>query len=119
MDSDRLILRQTNRVRGGISEKDSQRQVVELAGLYDWRVCHISDSRRQAGERWIGDTLAKGWPDLVLARAGRVLFRELKTQKGRLTQEQRAWLDELAAAGLDAAVWRPSDWAAIADTLAP
>lgn len=50
-----------------------------------------------------------GWPDLVLARGGRVLFRELKTMQGRTTPAQDDWLDRLATAGLDVGVWRPDD----------
>jgi hypothetical protein len=38
-----------------------------------------------------------------------VLFRELKTQRGRVTAEQREWLHALLAAGQDAGVWRPED----------
>ena len=52
-----------------------------------------------------------GWPDLVLIRRRdkRVLFRELKSDVGRVTDRQAAVLDLLTACGLDAGVWRPSD----------
>ena len=52
-----------------------------------------------------------GFPDLVLAKPGRLLFVELKSENGRLSQEQARWL---AALGLteraEVKVWRPSDW---------
>ena len=54
-----------------------------------------------------------GWPDLVVkAPAGRagVMFRELKKQKEKPTPDQWEWLDALAAAGMDADWWRPSDY---------
>ena len=52
-----------------------------------------------------------GWPDLTLLRRrdGRVLFRELKAEAGRLSGRQAAVLDLLTACGLDAGLWRPSD----------
>lgn len=52
-----------------------------------------------------------GWPDLALIRrrGGRVLFRELKTDTGRVSPRQSAVLDLMAACGLDAKVWRPRD----------
>ena len=52
-----------------------------------------------------------GWPDLVLVRRRdkRVLFRELKADKGRVSPRQAAVLELLRAVGLDAGVWRPSD----------
>ena len=38
------------------------------------------------------------------------MFRELKQQDGRMSDEQQVWLDKLTAAKADADVWRPSDW---------
>lgn len=52
---------------------------------------------------------APGWPDSVIV-GERILFRELKSQTGRLSPEQRAVGDRLKAAGPDWAIWRPSDW---------
>ncbi len=54
-----------------------------------------------------------GFPDLVLVRGRVLLMRELKTDRGRLTVAQAHWLMALQAAGVDADVWRPSDWRAI------
>jgi len=48
-----------------------------------------------------------GWPDWAIVGPGGLVFRELKTQRGRVTAAQQAWLDALTAAGQDAAVWRP------------
>lgn len=50
---------------------------------------------------------AKGYPDWTIAGPGGQLWRELKTQRGRLTREQQEWLDVLAAGGGNAGVWRP------------
>lgn len=60
-----------------------------------------------------------GFPDLVIVLPGRgVLWRELKTARGRLSREQQVWLAQLQAAGQDAKVWRPADWDEIVTTLA-
>jgi hypothetical protein len=92
-----------------IKENEFQKQVIELAQHFRWRVAHFRPARVivRGVETWRtpceGD--AAGFPDLVLAKYGQVYFRELKTQKGKVTPEQQAWLD--ATGGK---VWRPSDW---------
>lgn len=82
------------------SEKEFQSAVLELATLLDWRCYHTFDSRRSQS----------GWPDLVLAKGSRLLFIELKTDKGLLSVTQQVWLNALQQAGQFAEVWRPKDW---------
>ena len=60
---------------------------------------HTHDSRRSP----------RGFCDLVICGLGGVAFRELKTQRGKVSREQQVWLDALAAAGADAGTWRPAD----------
>jgi VRR-NUC domain len=103
------------------SEKEFQRAVIQLARLNGWRVWHFSDSRRQVRPGvFVGDKEAKGFPDLVLVRAQRLLFVELKSQGGRVKPEQQEALDLLSAVGggVDVHVWRPSDWEQIVLALA-
>ena len=50
-----------------------------------------------------------GFPDLVVVGCRGVMFRELKTHKGRLTQAQATWIDSLQRLGQDAHIWRPED----------
>lgn len=83
-----------------MTEKQLQGVVVQLARLNGWLAYHTFDSRRSE----------PGFPDLVLVRGVRILYRELKTEKGRVTVPQQAWLDALAAAWADVAVWRPAQW---------
>ena len=80
-----------------MTEKQFQSHIVQYAKRRGWLVYHTYDSRRSE----------PGFPDLVLVRE-RVLFRELKTDKGRLTQHQIAWGKHLRDAGSDYDVWRPS-----------
>ena len=83
-----------------------------------WLVFHDTDSRRSE----------PGFPDLLLARRGVVLLVELKTEKGKVSIEQRIanrgkrserllpsqqdWIEASSAL-----VWRPSDWPIIEEVL--
>jgi hypothetical protein len=50
-----------------------------------------------------------GWPDWVIIGPCRIIFRELKSETGTLTPEQREVGQMLQRAGQSWAVWRPSD----------
>lgn len=96
-----------------MTEAELQRQVIDLAHLYHFRVAHFRGVPVKRGNRTIHMTPVgadgKGWVDLVLVRDDRILFRELK-QDGRYPEpEQREWIAALVAAGCDVAVWRPKD----------
>ena len=71
-----------------MSEKQLQAAVLECAGYYRWRCYHTFDSRRSAA----------GFPDLVLVRHGNIIFAELKSAKGKVTDAEWDWLDALGAA---------------------
>ena len=97
-----------------LTEKDFQRQVVELAKILGWRVYHPFLSK------WS----ERGFPDLTMVRARdrRLLFAELKREKGVVSEAQREWIDLLGAldighdrphaddVSVEVFVWRPSDW---------
>jgi hypothetical protein len=55
-----------------------------------------------------------GYPDLTLSREGVTIFRELKSNTGRLSPEQRIWGKHMGDAW---GVWRPTDWTDIVKTL--
>lgn len=89
-----------------ISEAAFQQLVTDLATVCGFRHYHTHDSRRSPA----------GFPDLVLVRE-RLLFVELKTERGRLRPEQRAWGMSLMLAGQDWRWWKPSDWDEVVATL--
>jgi hypothetical protein len=82
-----------------MSEAQWQAAVLDLAHALKWEHYHTHDSRRSPS----------GFPDLVLVR-DRVIFAELKSERGDLVGTQYEWLMRLVHAGMEAYVWRPSDW---------
>lgn len=84
-------------------------QVVTLARICGWATYHTRDSRRSD----------EGFPDLVLVHPTRrvVVVAELKVGKNQPTGAQRAWLQMLAAAGVEAYRWWPTDWSEIEQVL--
>lgn len=108
------------------SEDDLLNNTVQLAMYHRWAVFHPLPALRADG-RWRTATKGhKGFPDLVLARAGLVLFRELKgyDKRGRLgvvSPEQRDWGRQLDPGWQHRIgytpdtpppfdVWTPDDW---------
>lgn len=103
-----------------MTEREFQDQVIKLATLFGWRVHHVRPARVRVRGKDVYRTPVqghKGFPDLVLARRGRVIFAELKAGRGKLDEEQIRWRD--AMSGGQAAeyagwkLWRPEDWADI------
>lgn len=93
--------------------------VIERAEWTGWRVMHPRPARerdrRTGKDRYVTPvqgTWARGYPDLTMLHpaAGRIMVVELKSADGRLSPEQRDWLDWFRACGVDARVWRPDDW---------
>ena len=83
-----------------ISEKRWLDDVVEIAQLFGWSAYHTFDSRRSA----------PGFPDLILCRPPRLLAVELKSERGRITPTQQAWLNDLdQCTEIRTHVWRPAD----------
>jgi hypothetical protein len=90
--------------------------MIQLAKALGYRVAHFRPGRTAAGWRTAVQGDGAGFVDLVLGRE-RVVFAELKTDRGRLTAQQAAWVRALQAAGQEVHVWRPSQWDAIVEVL--
>ena len=90
---------------GQITEKQWLQQVRDLARLLGWLEYHTYDSRRSS----------PGFPDLVLVHRAhrRLIFAELKRERGRVSPAQQEWFDALREAGQEAYVWRPSEFEAV------
>jgi hypothetical protein len=88
--------------RNSLTEDQFQSQVIQLAKLHGYElIYHTHDSRRSQ----------PGFLDLVLISTRRklALFRELKTETGKVSKDQLAWITGMQLVGLNAGVWRPSD----------
>lgn len=90
-----------------LTEKELTGQLVQIAHLTNWRRYHT----------WRSKHSAAGYPDETLVRE-RLIFVELKTEKGKLSDEQRDWLRALLAADVEVYIVRPRHLQAIAAVLA-
>lgn len=91
-----------------LTEKQWMAQVKEIAGFRGWLWSHPFDSRRST----------PGYPDAVLVRPPRVLFVELKSDKGVLTLDQIIWKEALEACpGISYYLWKPSQWSEVVEAL--
>jgi hypothetical protein len=103
------------------SEDEFQQAVIELAHAHGWFCAHFRKVRvqRRNGSIYYATPAAAdgvGWVDLVLVR-DRIVYAELKSERGRLASEQVDWQARLRAAGAEWYCWRPRDWGAIVEVL--
>ena len=84
-----------------MTEREFQNLVVDWCLWHRLLVYHTHDSRRSQA----------GFPDLVIV-GNRVIWVELKSEKGRLSLPQNEWLTRLHRAGQETYLWRPADWPA-------
>ena len=80
-----------------------------LAPMLGWRPALSYHTLHSKGSQ-------SGFPDRVLIR-DRLIFAELKRDKGKPTEAQKEWLNGLASAGAEVYLWRPSDLDEIATIL--
>ncbi len=95
-----------------INEKVFTAQVISLARHLGWRCAHFRPAMDSKG-KWKtavqGDGV--GFPDLVLIRHDKLIFAELKSLNGKVSDEQARWLVDLAACNVTmSTIWRPSDY---------
>ena len=87
-----------------------QKDLVEYAVSCGWMVYHVGNTRGPTPVVY-----GPGFPDLVMARTGNIIFAELKSPTGCMSPAQRDWAAELL--GLRRKnewprvyCWRPRDW---------
>lgn len=83
-----------------LSEAEFQSLVLEAVRRLGLQAYHTHDSRRSQ----------PGFPDLVIVGDRGILFRELKTEVGVVSADQRYWVEILRGGGADVEVWRPNMW---------
>ena len=91
-----------------MTETELFEEVRKLSKLFAFFLYHTYDSRRSGS----------GFLDLVLVKPPRVIFAELKSERGRMTPEQQRLFDLLSQCpGVEVYLWRPRDLEEIAKTL--
>lgn len=99
-----------------LSEEQFYRQIVDLAHTFGWAVAHFRPAKTAKGWRTPVGADGAGFPDLVMVRIKEgqriILYVELKSQEGKVTPEQKQWLDLL-----NGSVWKPSDFNLIVEIL--
>ena len=68
-----------------LTEKQFAQQIIDLCKLFGWRYYRT----------WLSVHSPAGFPDIVMVRPPRLIFAELKSEIGKLSPEQEAWLDGL------------------------
>lgn len=89
-----------------ISERDWQSHVCRIAEVKGWKYYHPPDNRPVNGRI---QKVVSGFPDLCLIKGSRIIFAELKREKGTISLEQQEWIDAIRGCGIEVFVWRPSD----------
>ena len=90
-----------------MTERELQKAVIQLAETTGWMVYHVQNVK--------GHLRAKtsvGFPDLIMIRDGQLVVAELKSEKGKLSQEQIHWLTSFNWLDKNCRVfvWRPEQW---------
>ena len=109
-------------VRNAWSEAEFQSQLLSLARGLGFTVAHFRTVRVQRANGSVSyqtpvQADGAGFPDLVMVGHGRVVFVELKANKGRIRPEQEAWITMLREGGATVFLWRPKQWDEIAELL--
>jgi len=90
------------------TEKQFESQVKDLAKIFRWKYYHT----------WRSIHSPAGFPDCVMVRPDRIIFAELKSEKGQVSEAQQEWLDKLEATGkCEVYLWRPGQIEEIAEIL--
>ena len=99
-------LTEIERLSDTMSELTLEREIIRLAERYGWYVYSVrrSDLAQPNG------TTHRGYPDLTLLHDGMIVFAELKTRKGKLSEHQERWINRLRGTFTSVHVWRPQDW---------
>jgi hypothetical protein len=106
-------------IAAAMSEAELQRYVIEAARWQGWMVHHCRVAQRQSGQWSTPIQGDPGFPDLVLIHkaSGRLVFAELKRERGVVTTAQTDWLSALMTASalsgwesVQVFEWRPSQW---------
>ena len=77
-----------------VTERQFQDWVTETAGRFGWKWWHVPAPMRHTRSGFVGASEAAGLPDLILTHHDppRLVFAELKAGGGKITPQQREFL---------------------------
>ena len=91
-----------------VTETQLREQIRDLCKVIGWEFYFC----------WTSIHSPRGMPDLILCKPPRLIFAELKREKGIVTEHQQRWLDLLnQCPGVECYIWKPSDLEEIANIL--
>lgn len=93
-----------------MTERELQDAVVTMARAFGWTVAHFRPARTKDGWRTPVGYDGQGFPDLVMVRDDRLMFVELKSARGKLSEPQKRWGELLGGAGADWRLWSLHEW---------
>ncbi len=95
-----------------ISEEQFLDLIIETAHTYGWVVAHFRPAMLKDGSwRTAVSADGKGFPDCILVRPPKCLFVETKSEKGKVSPEQKEWGEILKQCpGIEYYLWRPSQF---------
>lgn len=82
-----------------MTERELRQSLVHAAREFGWKV-YFS---------WTSIHSPAGFPDLCMVRGTRLIFAELKTDKGKVSEPQQEWIDALRGTPAECYLWRPTD----------
>ena len=83
-----------------ITEKEFMADLKKFAVMLGWKWYHP----------YLSIHSERGFPDVTLVKPPRLIYAELKSEKGKVTDNQQEWLDILSAIpGVEVYLWRPTD----------
>ena len=91
--------------------------VEDLLEVKHWLWCHYRPARRKDGSWYTPLSGHKGLMDYIATKDGRLLLFELKSDKGKMSDDQLIWKCELSMTSAEIYVWKPADWPFIQETL--
>lgn len=102
------------------TEDQFRLRVQGLASFLGWEWMHLQRALNDRGY-WrtpVQGPIGVGFPDLMLVKGDRIVFVELKADRGRLTPAQERVLEVLRAVPCtEVYVWKPDDWDWITEVL--
>jgi len=99
-----------------ITEEEFSKNVIRVAQLCHWKVAHFRSVKiqRQDGSVYYATPVqadGAGFPDLLMMRDSRLVIAELKSETGKTSADQDAWIKGLRICDEPTVkLWKPSNW---------